>query len=131
MDTRKIAETEIEHVPGAEKSARIDAWWWLLILVAGTTVILVLSMPDPYGRILSFVADGIGVTVLVTALSFVLVLLVGMIGGLGRLSSNRVIYFIASLYVEIVRGIPLLVQLIWWYFALPVEIGRASCRERV
>jgi polar amino acid transport system permease protein len=33
-----------------------------------------------------------------------------------------VIHFIATLYVEIFRGIPLLVQLIWWYFAAPVVI---------
>jgi polar amino acid transport system permease protein len=122
MDTEKVAGKELGRIPGAEPSARIDAWWWLLILVAGTTVILIVSMPDPYGRILNFVADGIGITVLVTAVSFVLVLLVGMVGGLGRLSTNRVIYFIATLYVEIVRGIPLLVQLIWWYFAFPVVI---------
>jgi polar amino acid transport system permease protein len=38
-----------------------------------------------------------------------------------------VIFGISSLYVELVRGIPLLVQLIWWYFAFPVvlqSIGR-------
>jgi polar amino acid transport system permease protein len=122
MDTGKVAGPEIKPLHGAMKSARIDAWWWLLILVAGTAVILVVSMPDPYGRILQFVADGIGVTVLVTAVSFVLVLLIGMVGGLGRLSTNRVIYFISTLYVEIVRGVPLLVQLIWWYFAFPVVI---------
>ncbi|GAH82362.1 unnamed protein product, partial [marine sediment metagenome] len=46
----------------------------------------------------------------------------GMIGGLGRLSQNWVIHGVATLYVEIVRGIPLLVQLIWWYFAFPVVI---------
>ncbi len=122
MDTPKVAGKELDNIPGAEPSAHIDAWWWLLILVVGTTVILIVSMPDPYGRILNFVADGIGVTVLVTVVSFVLVLFVGMIGGLGRLSTNRVIYFISTLYVEIVRGIPLLVQLIWWYFAFPVVI---------
>jgi polar amino acid transport system permease protein len=44
---------------------------------------------------------------------------VSLLGGLGRLSRVRVIYAIASLYVEIVRGIPLLVQLLFIWFALP------------
>jgi polar amino acid transport system permease protein len=52
----------------------------------------------------------------------VFIIVVGLLGGLGRISSNRVIRFLASLYVEIVRGIPLLVQLMWWYFAAPVVI---------
>jgi polar amino acid transport system permease protein len=38
--------------------------------------------------------------------------------GLGRLSSNRALRAIASLYVEVVRGIPLLVQLFYLYYAL-------------
>ena len=42
-----------------------------------------------------------------------------MLGGLGRVSSNKVISGIASLYVEVVRGIPVLVWLLWIWFALP------------
>jgi polar amino acid transport system permease protein len=45
-----------------------------------------------------------------------------MFGGLGRISTNKAIHLITTLYVELVRGIPLLVQLIWWYFAFPVII---------
>ncbi len=77
---------------------------------------------DPYWRILLFVRDGLGITVLLTVVSFVFIILVGLIGGLGRIAKNPVIHLIATLYVEIVRGIPLLVQLIWWYFAAPVVI---------
>jgi polar amino acid transport system permease protein len=72
------------------------------------------------------VRDGIGVTILITVVSFVLMLFVGMLGGLGRISTNKVIQFITTLYVEIVRGIPLLVQLIWWYFAFPVIIKQVG-----
>lgn len=110
------------NVPGAEPSARIDAWWWLVALVFALILFLAISAPDPYQRILIFVRDGIWVTVYVTMLSFVFTLLLGLIGGLGRLSKNPVIHSIATLYVELIRGIPLLVQLIWWYFAFPVMV---------
>jgi polar amino acid transport system permease protein len=43
-------------------------------------------------------------------------------GGLGRISKNRYINGATSLYVEVIRGIPLMVQLMWWYFAFPEVI---------
>ncbi|GAH45261.1 unnamed protein product [marine sediment metagenome] len=101
---------------------RIDPWWGLVILVIGLTVVLVTVSTDPFWNILLFVRDGVVVTVIITVAAFILVLLMGLIGSLGRLSRNPFIYGVATLYVEIVRGIPLLVQLIWWYFAFPVVI---------
>ncbi len=120
--TSQEKEQTLIHVPGAEPSARIDAWWGLVALVVVLILLLVIIAPDPYRRILLFVRDGIWVTVYVTLLSFVFTLVLGLIGGLGRLSKNKVIHAIATLYVELIRGIPLLVQLIWWYFAFPVMV---------
>ncbi|MDD5190966.1 MAG: amino acid ABC transporter permease [Dehalococcoidales bacterium] len=105
----------------------MDPWWWLVVLVAGIIAILSITRPDPYWRIILFVRDGIGVTAIITVVSFILMLFVGMLGGLGRISKNKAINLITTLYVELVRGVPLLVQLIWWYFAFPVviqQIGR-------
>ncbi len=62
--------------------------------------------------------DGIVVTFEVTVLSILLALVLGLFTGLGRLSKNKTINLIASTYVEVVRGIPLLVQLFYIYFAL-------------
>jgi polar amino acid transport system permease protein len=118
----RIDEQELAHIPGAEPSSRMDVWWWLVAAVVGITVIFVAVSPDPYWRIVLFVRDGLAITVLLTVLSFVFVLVVGMLGGLGRLSKNWLIHGAATLYVELVRGVPLLVQLIWWYFAFPVVI---------
>ena len=128
MFTRRKSESpefkipELENVPEAGVGYHIDAWWWLVALVAGLIAILSITKPDPYWRIVLFVRDGIGVTILITVGSFVLMIFVGMLGGLGRLSTNKFIHLVTTLYVEIVRGIPLLVQLIWWYFAFPVII---------
>jgi polar amino acid transport system permease protein len=121
-------EEELANIPGTEPSARIDAWWWLVVLVVGVAVLLLVAKPDPFWNILLFVRDGLVVTVFVTITAFIFTLILGMFGGLGRLSRNRIIYGISSLYVELLRGIPLLVQLIWWYFAFPVvvqQIGRS------
>jgi len=101
---------------------KLDPWWWLLVAVAGLIIFLIIWRSDPYWDILVFVKDGLLVTIVLTVCSFVLILVVGLLGGLGRIAKNRLVYMAASLYVEIVRGIPLLVQLIWWYFAAPVVI---------
>ena len=98
---------------------RFDNWWFLFLGVVVAVVLLVTLKPDPFRRILLFLRDGIWVTVRITGFSFVLILFVGLIGGLGRLSKNFVIQGISSLYVELIRGIPLLVQLLFLYFAFP------------
>ena len=112
--------SKLVYLPGSKLIRRIDPWWGLVALVVGLTIILVTVKADPFLNILLFVRDGITVTAFITATSFGLVLILGLIGGLGRLSRNPFIHLVATLYVEIVRGIPLLVQLIWWYFAFPV-----------
>lgn len=123
----EIAEPELDNIPGAERYSRLDAWWWLVALVAGIIILMSVISPDPYWDVIRFVSDGLGITVFLTVVAFIFTLIVGMLGGLGRISKNWVIHGIATLYVELIRGVPLLVQLIWWYFAFPVviqQIGR-------
>jgi polar amino acid transport system permease protein len=122
-----IPTPELEFIPGAEPSSRLDPWWWLVAAVALLIVLLMVFAPDPYWDIFLFVRDGLVITIGLTVISFVFIIILGLIGGLGRIAKNPVIHFLATLYVEIIRGIPLLVQLIWWYFAAPViiqSIGR-------
>lgn len=118
--------SKLAYIPGTGEIARVDPWWGLVIIVAVLIVILVTAKADPFRNILFFVRDGIAITAFITAMAFVMTLLAGLIGGLGRLSRNPFIHGIATLYVEIVRGIPLLVQLIWWYFAFPIVIQKAG-----
>jgi len=42
---------------------------------------------------------------------------------LGRISKNKIVYAISTVYIEVVRGTPVLVQAIWIFFALPLIIG--------
>jgi general L-amino acid transport system permease protein len=57
-------------------------------------------------------------TLLVTALAGVLATILGFAIGMGRLSSNGIVAAAASLYVETFRNIPVLIQLLFWYFAV-------------
>lgn len=62
------------------------------------------------------------ITVEITLMALVVGFVLGILGGIGRLSRLVPIRLIASGYVSIIRGTPLLVQLFLWYFGLP-EIG--------
>jgi polar amino acid transport system permease protein len=115
-------DSDLKLIPGNELSSKLDAWWWLVAVVALIIVCLMFFKPDPYWNIMVFVRDGLLITIGLTLVSFIFILVVGMIGGLGRIAKNPIIHFIATIYVELFRGIPLLVQLIWWYFAAPVVI---------
>jgi len=103
-----------------------DRWWLLFIAVVALIALLAFAAPVPFRQILLFLADGILVTLKITIVSFVFILLVGMLGGLGRVSHNRFIKGLASLYVEVVRGIPVLVWLLWIWFALPQVLERSG-----
>lgn len=115
---------ELSFVVGGEVSIRQDPWWWLVVAVAAIIGLLVVLWPVPFREIVVFARDGILVTMVVTVASYFLIVIVGLLGGLGRISKNKLVFGIASLYVEVVRGIPLLVQLIGWYFASPVIIQK-------
>lgn len=66
-----------------------------------------------------FILGGVTVTIVVSVLSIFFATIFAVFGALGRLSTIAPIYAAATLYVSIVRGTPLIVQLIFWYLALP------------
>lgn len=57
-------------------------------------------------------------TLLVAGLGIVAATVIGFVVGIARLSSNWLIARLATAYVEIVRNLPLLLQLFFWYFAV-------------
>lgn len=71
---------------------------------------------------LPFLSRGIGLTVTITVLAVLFGTLIGLLVGLCRLSSFKPLSWLATVYVELVRGTPILVQLYIVYFGLP-QIG--------
>jgi polar amino acid transport system permease protein len=66
---------------------------------------------------------GLGVTIAYTVGTILLGLVIGLVTGLLRLSRNPMITAPLVAYVEIFRCTPLLVQIVWFYYALPVILG--------
>ena len=110
---------DIDRSRSNKFKSHIDHWWWLVAATIGIVILLAVMTPDPYWRIIKFVSDGLLVSVGVTTAAFVLTLVLGLLTALGRLSKIGIINWITTIYVEIARGVPLLVQLLFWYFAFP------------
>jgi polar amino acid transport system permease protein len=118
-ETPKIIEiSDGAAIPTKQDVGLFSAWRIAFFGALLALIYLVAAKPDPYLRIVKFLPDGILVTFQVTFFSIALALLLGLITGLGRISRNKIINAIASTYVEVVRGIPLLVQLFYIYYAL-------------
>jgi polar amino acid transport system permease protein len=66
---------------------------------------------------------GIGYTLAYTAGTVLLGLLIGLVLGLARLSKSRLVNIPLVAFIEIFRCTPLLVQIVWFYYALPVILG--------
>jgi polar amino acid transport system permease protein len=71
----------------------------------------------------SLLVAGLAYTLLFTAICVVLGLAIGLVTGVGRLSTNRFVTAPLRAYVELFRCTPVLVQLVWFYYALPVLTG--------
>jgi polar amino acid transport system permease protein len=66
---------------------------------------------------------GLWITVIYTVGSIVLGLILGLAVCFARLSGNRVLDWSAQGFQELFRCTPLLVQLLWFYYALPLLVG--------
>lgn len=77
---------------------------------------------DP--NLITILLKGMVMTIILSLFSVLVGGLLGIIPALGRISKNKFIYYISTFYVDIIRGTPLLVQvlLIYAFFNLPVTI---------
>lgn len=66
-----------------------------------------------------FIMGGVGQTVLICVLSIVLACILALLGSLGRMSKFPPFYALATFYVSLIRGTPLLLQIIFFFLALP------------
>jgi general L-amino acid transport system permease protein len=57
-------------------------------------------------------------TILVSAIGIALATVLGFVIGLSRLSTNWLVARLATVYIETIRNVPLLLQILFWYFAV-------------
>ena len=66
---------------------------------------------------------GLWLTLKISVIATIGGILIGIIGGLTRISSNPALKWLTIVYVELIRGSPLMVQILIWYFVLGTVIN--------
>lgn len=84
-------------------------WWFAAIVVIMIVTTGVISTQPSFQQSFNFIKAGLSVTIVTTLAAFSIAIILGLVTGLGRISSNVVFKNLATLYVEIIRGIPMLV----------------------
>lgn len=111
--------------------------WWVSVLVITAVLFIYTVLTNPhyrdtfnilvFGRPTSGVAEGILLTIRITLIAFGMATVLGLITGLARVSSNVFLFNLATLYVEVVRGVPLVVLMLYTAFVLlPILIDLLS-----
>lgn len=103
--------------------------WWLVAIIGFLALMLALILTNPdfnrafnfikgsfgsfddllAGDLAAFIGQGITVTIYTTLVAFGVALVIGLLAGLGRVSSNTFIRNVAMTYIEFIRGVPTLV----------------------
>jgi len=96
-----------------------DFPWWLLLAAGIAAYLMYRVVSDTlYAQVLHTLSRGIGITIFVTLVAFSLASMAGLVLAIGSLS--RFLFFrqISRFYIEIVRGVPILVLLLYVAFVL-------------
>ena len=97
-------------------------WWVLFLLLAGLFLVYNFATNATYKDIIGTLIAGVKLTIIVTIVAFILSIIIGLLTAFGQMSKNVVIKNLATLYVQVVRGIPVLV-LIFYTALVIVPLG--------
>jgi polar amino acid transport system permease protein len=112
---RRTFSGSVSEVVNRLRSRNVP-WWALVAILLGVWFSYTILTDPEYNDIFRYVIQGLLVTVRVTLIAYVASLVLGLIIALARVSSNVVINQIAAFYVEILRGVPMLVVLLYVFF---------------
>lgn len=99
---------DAEEKSASTRAREFPYWFVALILIAIYAAYIILSK-DNYREAFEFIYRGILLTIRTSLIAFALALLLGLLTGLARISGSVFLNNLARLYVELIRGIPMLV----------------------
>jgi len=105
------------------QKVKVGAVWMGLLALLAATLLGVHVDPFYAAEHYGFVLQGVLTTLWVSFTSISLATCLGLFGALGRLSRNSIAQGVSGLYISVIRGTPLLIQLLIIFLGLP-QIGR-------
>ena len=102
-------------------------WWLMAIGLIGVLIMWAIVSDAGYGQIFNTLYKGMLTTLWVTLVAFGLALLLGLVVALLRTSANPWLVQSATFYIEVIRGVPILVALFYVAFVgAPAMVGPAN-----
>lgn len=99
-------------------------WWALAVLLGGVFLVYNFVTNETYADIFAFLREGVLLTIQITIMAYFFALILGLTTALMQLSANVVLRNLAQLYVQIVRGVPIIVQITYWVIVIfPFLVG--------
>jgi polar amino acid transport system permease protein len=84
-------------------------WWFMAIILIATWAFYIIYSREDYRSAFEFILIGFRITISTSLSAYAIALVLGLLAGLGRLSNNVFLKNLSRLYVELIRGIPMLV----------------------
>lgn len=116
----KVAIKELNRQKLRSRLATFPWWLAAIGLIIAVTLYLIGNSPT-FSEAFSTIRAGISVTLSITLISYAISLVIGLMTGLGRVSKNIGGQNVATFYVEVMRGIPMLVSI--FFIALVLVPG--------
>ena len=121
--------------------------WWAVIIITFLIGAFIYMISDPsYRNALSFIAfpptkteiafgidvrNGLMMTLYTTVIAYLIALILGLVLGIMRVSRNPILYHLSTLYVELMRGVPMLVLIIWIGFVVVPFLRNATGNQSI
>lgn len=111
--TVKDSLVDMPTFEGVKKNASTRArefpWWFVALIVIAMYAGFTIVTKQNYHQAFMFISGGIQITIRTTLIAYGIALLIGLLTGLARIAGGVVLNNIARLYIELIRGIPMLV----------------------
>lgn len=92
--------------------------WFVAFIVVDILLVYAISTSSVLIETWNYIVPGISATMQMTIVSFLFAMLFGLLAAFGRISKNIIIYNLSTFYVEIFRGLPLLVIILIFAFVI-------------
>jgi len=114
---QEVRESRPQLIPWQRRLEQAP-WWALILILIFALLTYRVFTSETYRDTFNFLFQGVKLTLFITLIAYSIAVVLGLIVGLGRVSTNIVPYTLSTLYVEVMRGVPLLVQLIYVAFVI-------------
>ena len=119
-----VTDIKLKHIEEARKAKKRFVMWVALVWVGIFAILLIVFRQFNLDfkfmlKYLPFIMKGVGTTIYISILSIISACVLALFGALGRLSKNPIFYGVATFYISVIRGTPLIVQVFVIYLGLP------------